>query len=174
VLDDGRLTDGHGRTVDFTNTLIVMTSNIGSQSIQKIAEEGGSEEEMLNAVQQALKTRFLPEFLNRIDEMIVFEPLRRQQIRSIVQLQVERLRKQLLQSQIRLEITPAAIDAIASEGYDPAFGARPLKRVIQRRLQNALANELLKGDIGEGGVVEIDYRDEDFVFTAGQPQATAY
>jgi ATP-dependent Clp protease ATP-binding subunit ClpB len=164
VLDDGRLTDGHGRTVDFTNTLIVMTSNIGSQSIQQIAEVGGSEEEMMEAVQTALKTKFLPEFLNRIDESIVFEPLGRDQIRKIVSLQLKRLEEQLEQSHIELVVTDAAAMQIASEGYDPLYGARPLKRVIQRRLQNALANELLKQNVGEGGKIRIDFVDDEFVF----------
>jgi ATP-dependent Clp protease ATP-binding subunit ClpB len=164
VLDDGRLTDGHGRTVDFTNTLIVMTSNIGSQAIQQIAEQGGSEEEMMDAVQAALKTKFLPEFLNRIDESIVFEPLGREQIRRIVTLQLKRLEQQLADAHIHLVITDAAARQIANEGYDPLYGARPLKRVIQRRLQNALANELLKQNISEGGTIRVDFIDDDFVF----------
>jgi len=164
VLDDGRLTDGQGKTVDFTNTVIVMTSNIGSPIIQKIAEEGGSTESMVEAVEEVLKTRFLPEFLNRVDETIVFEPLRQSQIREIVKLQIERLRKQLADNQIQLTITERAIDAIAREGYDPAFGARPLKRVIQRRIQNELATELLRGDISQGGNVEIDFEQDEFRF----------
>jgi len=106
----------------------------------------------------------LPEFLNRIDDTIVFHPLQRQQIRSIVKLQLKRLQKQLEQSQIQMHITEAAIDHIAEEGYDPAFGARPLKRVIQREIQNPLATELLKGSIAEGGSVSIDFRDDQFVF----------
>ncbi len=164
VLDDGRLTDGHGRTVDFTNTVIVMTSNVGSQIIQKITAEGASDEEMQEAIKEALHARFLPEFLNRIDDTIIFHPLNREQIRSIVGLQLKRLEKQLEQSQIEMQVSEAAIDQIASEGYDPAFGARPLKRVIQREIQNPLATELLKGKIAEGGSVRIDYREDQFVF----------
>jgi len=164
VLDDGRLTDGHGRTVNFTNTMIVMTSNIGSQMIQKIAEEGGTEEEMVEAIQESLKAKFLPEFLNRIDETIVFEPLGRDQIKRIVTLQLEALRKQLAQSDLLLEVTDAAARAIADEGYDPVYGSRPLKRVIQRRLQNALATELLKRDVSEGGKIRVDYADDSFIF----------
>ncbi len=164
VLDDGRLTDGHGRTVDFTNTMIVMTSNIGSQMIQKVAEEGGSEEEMVEAVQESLKAKFLPEFLNRIDETIVFEPLGRDQIKRIVTLQLDSLTKQLAKSDLVLEVTDAASRAIADEGYDPVYGARPLKRVIQRRLQNALASELLKRDVSEGGKITVDYADGGFIF----------
>jgi ATP-dependent Clp protease ATP-binding subunit ClpB len=164
VLDDGRLTDGHGRTVDFTNTMIVMTSNIGSQMIQKVAEEGGSEEEMVEAVQESLKAKFLPEFLNRIDETIVFEPLGRDQIKRIVTLQLDSLTKQLAKNELVLEVTDAASRAIADEGYDPIYGARPLKRVIQRRLQNALASELLKRDVSEGGKITVDYADDGFIF----------
>ncbi len=164
VLDDGRLTDGQGRTVDFTNTVIVMTSNIGSQAIQRLTIENASQEEVQDAVHDALKTRFLPEFLNRIDETIVFHPLNAGQIHQIVSLQLEHLRKQLEQRQVELEVTAAAIDHIAKVGYDPAFGARPLKRVIQREIQNPLATELLKGSLGEGGKVIIDSDDEQIVF----------
>jgi len=164
VLDDGRLTDGHGRTVNFTNTVVVMTSNIGSQVIQKLTDEGASDEELQDAMKSALQSRFLPEFLNRIDDTIVFHPLRREQIHSIVRLQLHRLEKQLEQSQIRMRVSEAAIDHIAEMGYDPAFGARPLKRVIQREIQNPLATELLKGNIAEGGSVSIDFRDDQFVF----------
>jgi len=165
VLDDGRLTDSHGRTVDFTNTIIVMTSNIGSQMIQQITSEGGSQDEIRDAVKDALRERFLPEFLNRVDETILFQPLSRDQIGRIVSLQVERLRKQLESKHITLEVTDRALKAIAAEGYDPAFGARPLKRVIQQRIANPLATELLKGRIEEGHGVKIDYDGEEFVFT---------
>lgn len=165
VLDDGRLTDSHGRTVDFTNTIVVMTSNIGSTAIQRITSEGGSQDEIRDAVKEVLREKFLPEFLNRIDETIVFQPLDREQIGKIVSLQIEHLREQLAAKHISLEVTPAALKAISAEGYDPQFGARPLKRVIQQRLANPLATELLKGNIEEGHGVKIDYQDEDFVFT---------
>jgi len=164
VLDDGRLTDNHGNTVNFTNTIIVMTSNIGSQAIQEIAQDGGSMEEMRSVVKEALQTRFLPEFLNRIDETIVFSPLGREQIGKIVDIQLERLRKQLAQQEINLATTEAARKAIAVEGYDPQYGARPLKRVIQQRLQNPLATALLKGEVGPEHGVQIDYDGDDFVF----------
>lgn len=164
VLDDGRLTDGHGRTVNFTNTVVVMTSNVGSQVIQKLTDEGADEEELQDAMKTALQARFLPEFLNRIDDTIVFHPLKRDQIHSIVRLQLQRLEKQLEQSQIRMQVTESAVDHIAELGYDPAFGARPLKRVIQREIQNPLATELLKGTIAEGGSVSIDFRDDQFTF----------
>lgn len=164
VLDDGRLTDGQGRTVDFTNTVIVMTSNIGSQVIQRLTSEGASHEEVQDAVHEALKARFLPEFLNRVDETILFHPLKQDQIHQIVQLQLEHLRKQLDQRQVDLIVTPAAIDHVAKVGYDPAFGARPLKRVIQREIQNPLATELLKGSVTEGGQVVIDAQGDSIVF----------
>ncbi len=164
VLDDGRLTDNHGHTVDFTNSIIVMTSNVGSQIIQRVAEEGGDEEELRVAVQQAVRERFVPELLNRIDEQIIFKPLRREQIRRIVDLQIEILTRRVARQGIELEVTESARNAIAAQGYDPVYGARPLKRVIQTRLQNPLATELLKGEYESGARVRIDYRLDDFVF----------
>jgi ATP-dependent Clp protease ATP-binding subunit ClpB len=164
VLDDGRLSDSHGHTVDFTNTIIVMTSNVGSQLIQEIAREGGSEDEMRTAVKEALESRFLPEFLNRIDEVIIFHPLDRQQIRKIVDLQIERLQKQLEQANLQLEVTELARNEIASRGYDPTYGARPLKRIIQQQIQNPLANEILRGEFPEGSMVRVDFRDGEFTF----------
>ena len=164
VLDDGRLSDNQGHTVDFTNTIVVMTSNIGSQVIQEIGKEGGTEEEMREAVRDTLQTHFLPEFLNRIDEILIFHPLGRSQIRKIVDFQIERLRKQLSERGISLDITEAALNKIAADGYDPTYGARPLKRVIQQRVQNPLAVELLKKEFGEGSRVKIDYADEAFSF----------
>ncbi|MGD9632399.1 MAG: ATP-dependent chaperone ClpB [Pirellulales bacterium] len=164
VLDDGRLTDNHGHTVDFTNTIIVMTSNVGSQMIQELFEGGGTYEEMRAGVMESLQTRFLPEFLNRIDEIIVFRPLDRSQIRKIVDLQVEHLEKLLAKRELHLVVTEAARQEIANRGYDPQFGARPLKRVIQQQLQNPLAAELLKGEYPEGSTVKIDFDGEEFTF----------
>jgi ATP-dependent Clp protease ATP-binding subunit ClpB len=164
VLDDGRLSDNQGHTVDFKNTIIVMTSNIGSQLIQEITQEGGTEEEVREAVMQSLGTRFLPEFLNRIDEILIFHPLGQSQIRKIVELQIERLKNQLQEKGIALEVTPAALDAVAKEGYDPVYGARPLKRVIQQRIQNPLAVEILKKDFPEGSRMKIDFQNDDFSF----------
>ncbi len=166
VLDDGRLTDNHGHTVDFTNTIIVMTSNVGSQMIQESFEAGGTYEEMRSGVMDSLQTRFLPEFLNRIDEIIVFRPLDRSQIRRIVDLQVAHLAKLLEQRDFELEVTDKARDELANRGYDPAFGARPLKRVVQQELQNPLASELLKGAFEEGSKIRIDYDGADFTFTS--------
>jgi ATP-dependent Clp protease ATP-binding subunit ClpB len=164
VLDDGRLTDSLGHTVDFTNTIVVMTSNVGSQAIQEITKEGGSEQEVRDAVKEALQARFLPEFLNRIDETIVFHPLDKKHIRRIVDIQVKRLVKQAEKAGITLECTDAALDEIARLGYDPVYGARPLKRVIQQQLQNELARELLSGKFPEGSVVRIDFVQDGFTF----------
>jgi len=166
VLDDGRLTDSLGHTVDFTNTIVVMTSNVGSQAIQEITKEGGSEQEVRDAVKEALQARFLPEFLNRIDETIVFHPLDKKHIRKIVDIQMKRLVKQAEKAGITLECTDGALDEIARLGYDPVYGARPLKRVIQQQLQNELARELLAGKFPEGSTVRIDFVQDGFTFTA--------
>jgi ATP-dependent Clp protease ATP-binding subunit ClpB len=165
VLDDGRLTDNHGHTVDFKNTIVVMTSNIGGQAIQRIAEEGGGQPEITKAVMEVLEARLLPEFLNRIDEIIVFHPLRRDEIRQIVDLQLARVERQIAQQGLSIEVSEAARNAIAGQGYDPVYGARPLKRVIQQRIQNPLAVELLQREFREGDRVRIDYRDGDFTIT---------
>ncbi len=173
VLDDGRLTDNHGRTVDFTNTIVVMTSNIGSQLIQRITSDGGTEEEVRAAVDESLRAKFLPEFLNRIDEKIIFHPLDRSQIRRIVDLQIRHLQQRVEQNGITLIVTDAARNAIAAEGYDPSYGARPLKRVIQQRLENELARELLRGGYGEGDCIEIDHDGIDFGMTHAELPADA-
>jgi len=173
VLDDGRLTDGHGRTVDFTNTVVVMTSNVGSQVIQKVAEEGGAEDEMRDAVHEGLKARFLPEFLNRIDDTVIFHPLQRGQLRSIVALQLRDLAKRLRENELELEVSDAALDQIAELGFDPAYGARPLRRVIQREIQNRLATALLKEDFPEGSIVHVDFDGQKFQFTTKSPEQRA-
>lgn len=173
VLDDGRLTDNHGHTVDFTNTIIVMTSNVGSQLIQQVANEGGTEEEMQQAVSEALQGLFLPEFLNRVDETVVFKPLERGEIRQVVDLQITQLQALVAKNGLTLEVTEAARQAIANLGYDPAFGARPLKRVIQRQVQNPLAAELLKNRFTEGATIAIDYVDEEFTFGEAAPSTAA-
>ncbi len=164
VLDDGRLTDGHGRTVDFTNTVIVMTSNVGSQMIQRITQEGGSDEELRSAMDEALKAKFLPEFLNRIDDVIIFKPLEREQIRRIVELQLKELAERLEENGLHLQVSEEAIAQIANDGYDPQYGARPLKRVIQREIQNPLATELLKSTYPEGATILVDTAEGHFVF----------
>jgi ATP-dependent Clp protease ATP-binding subunit ClpB len=145
-----------------------MTSNVGSQAIQQLAQEGGSEDEMRAAVTEALQSRFLPEFLNRIDETIIFHPLGREQIRRIVDLQIDRLERQVAGNDLTLVVTEAARDAIAAEGYDPTYGARPLKRAIQQRLQNPLATELLKGEFPPGSGVKVDYHGGSFL-VQGEP-----
>ena len=152
VLDDGRLTDGQGRTVDFRNTVLIMTSNIRSA--------------------ESMREHFRPEFLNRIDEIVVFEPLSREQIGEIVDLQLERLRGRLAERKIALELTDAAKEAIGDAGWDPAYGARPLKRAIQRMVENPLALRLLEGDFGDGDTVRVDAQNGDLVFTRiGEPVA---
>jgi len=163
VLDDGRLTDNHGHTVDFRNTIIVMTSNMGSQAIQQITQEGGGPAELKEAVLKVLQARLLPEFLNRIDEVIVFHPLSRDQIRQIVDLQISRLEQLVAGQDLALVVTEAARNAVAAEGYDPVFGARPLKRVIQNELQNMLAGAILRGQFKPGDTIKIDHRDGEFV-----------
>ena len=166
LLDDGRLTDSQGRTVDFTNTIVVMTSNIGSQAIQELSGKA-DENAIRNRVLDALQKHFLPEFLNRVDEVIVFHPLGREEIREIVDLQLKRLDAQLQKNGYRLEVTESARQLLAAEGYDPAYGARPLKRVIQQRIQNALANELLAGNFVSGETILIDAARDGFVFSGG-------
>ena len=153
LLDDGRLTDGQGRTVDFRNTIVIMTSNLGSDAILEFGERDRAEMEAL--VQRALRQHFRPEFLNRLDEIVVFQQLSRDQIRHIVELHAESLKKLLHERGIALVLTDGARDALAAEGYDPQFGARPLKRTIQRRLQNPLAMKLLEGTFKAGDAVEV-------------------
>ncbi len=163
LLDDGRLTDGQGRTVDFTNTIVVMTSNIGSQAILEMAEEG-REEQIHDTCMAALKAHFRPEFLNRIDEVIVFHPLSRQDIRKIVELQISHLQRQLQESGYELAVTDDAKTLLTNEGYDPTYGARPLKRVIQNRLQNSLAGAILSGEFPEGSTIQVGAQGGGFTF----------
>ena len=164
LLDDGRLTDGHGRTVDFSNTIVVMTSNIGSQTIMAMA--GIEHDSDIHKVcMETLRQEFLPEFLNRIDEVIVFHPLGKQELREVVDLQLKHLQQQLEENGYTLEVSEAARNLIAEEGYDPIYGARPLKRVIQQRLQNALANEILAGEYPEGSKITVDAALDGFIFT---------
>ncbi len=163
LLDDGRLTDNHGNTVDFTNTIIVMTSNVGSQVIQKVSEEGGSAEEMRESVEQALRARFAPEFLNRIDEKIVFQSLSKSEIRSIVDLQLQSLVRRVEKLGRKLTVTDAARGAIAEQGYDPAYGARPLKRLIQSSIENPLATHLLKPAAEGQDQLTVDFVGDQFV-----------
>ncbi len=172
VLDDGRLTDGQGRTVDFRNTVIIMTSNVGSHLILERA--GTVDWEAVEAqVLDALRQHFRPEFLNRVDDIVVFRPLGQPQLDRIIDLQLERLRKMLADRKIELEITPEAKRKVAEEGYDPAFGARPLKRAIQRTLQNPLAIGLLEGKFKDGDriVADVDASGKLTFRTADTPAA---
>jgi ATP-dependent Clp protease ATP-binding subunit ClpB len=156
ILDDGRLTDGHGRVVNFKNTVIIMTSNIASPIIQEMTQRGVAQEAVRIRVLEELRSELRPEFLNRIDEVIVFRPLSREQIGQIVEIQLGQLRQLLAQRKIALELTLAAREKLAEEGYDPVYGARPLKRVIQQRLQNPLALKLLQGEFREGDTILVD------------------
>jgi len=170
VLDDGRLTDGQGRTVDFRNTVIIMTSNLGSQAIAELAPTG-DEARMRQEVMNVVKSAFLPEFLNRIDETIIFHPLGRRELIQIVDIQIRRLRTQLAEAQLSIRITEEAKLRIAEEGFDPAYGARPLKRVIQQRLANPLASALLEATINAGDTVEIDWDGHEFTITSVHAEA---
>ena len=169
VLDDGRLTDGQGRTVDFKNAVIVMTSNIGSQEIQKLTGHKAPEWEIEAAVKDLLKEHFRPEFLNRVDEIIVFHPLSKQQLTKIVDVQLENLKKRLANRNLKLIVSDTARKLLAEEGYDPNYGARPLKRVIQQRIENSLASRILRGEFAEGETihVDVDSAKHDFTFAKG-------
>jgi ATP-dependent Clp protease ATP-binding subunit ClpB len=161
VLDDGRITDGQGRTVDFKNTVIIMTSNIGSQFIM----EDLPVDERNRRVMEALRGHFRPEFLNRIDETIIFDRLTDKETTSIVDIQLKRLLKRLDQQNIRLELTDKAKKFLAKEGYDPAYGARPLKRVIQQQILNPLSVAILDGEFGEGDKIVADVDKDHLVFS---------
>jgi ATP-dependent Clp protease ATP-binding subunit ClpC len=162
LLDDGRLTDGHGRTVDFKNTVVIMTSNVGTQHVRRSAPIGfrtsdaGEREQIRDLIQEDLRRSFRPEFLNRIDEVIVFDSLSREQIHQIVDLLIADLQKRLSNRKLTLELTDSARDWLAREGYDANYGARPLRRTIQRRIENIMAKQLLSGQIVDGDVVVVD------------------
>jgi len=172
VLDDGRLTDGQGRVVHFKNTVIIMTSNAASPIIMELAQRGETQEVIQARVLEEIRDEFRPEFLNRIDDTIVFQPLSRTDIGQIVEIQLGRLRKLLGARRIALELTPAARAKLAEEGYDPVYGARPLKRVIQQRIQNELALKLLQGDFRDGDTIEVGV-DPGGKFTFAKAEATA-
>ncbi|HHJ64109.1 MAG TPA: ATP-dependent Clp protease ATP-binding subunit, partial [Aquifex aeolicus] len=170
VLDDGRLTDSHGRTVDFRNTVIIMTSNIGSQYLLNIpvdASEDVVEREFEKAkekVLEELKLFFRPEFLNRVDEVIVFKPLTMKELSQIIDLLIEAVNRRLAERNIRIELTEDAKKELVIRGYDPAFGARPLKRTVQKHIETPLADRIIRGEIREGMTVTVDYRDGEFLF----------
>ena len=163
ILDDGRVTDGQGRTVDFTNTVLILTSNIGSQSILELAGDQDQYKEMERRVNDALHAHFRPEFLNRLDETIIFHSLRREELRQIIALQVNRLRERLEDRKLYLEVSDAAADWLVSAGYDPVYGARPLKRAIQRELETPIAKSLLAGHYGDNQTVHVDVKEDKLV-----------
>jgi ATP-dependent Clp protease ATP-binding subunit ClpB len=166
ILDDGRLTDGHGRTVDFRNTVVIMTSNIGSQWIMDLREK--DYEEMRRRVMEAMRAHFKPEFLNRVDELIIFHGLGIEEIKAIVEIQVKKLEQRLLERRIQLKMSEKSKEWLAKEGFDPAYGARPLKRVIQKEIQDKLALKILEGKFKEGDTVAVDVDDKkgELVFKA--------
>jgi len=170
VLDDGRLTDGQGRTVDFKNTVIVMTSNIGSAEIQALAGQQAPEWELEARIKEMLKQYFRPEFLNRIDEVIIFHALNKDHLRQIVEIQLRHLAARLAARNLKVEVSDAARKLLAEEGYDPQFGARPLKRLIQQRIENPIATRILAGEFAEGDtiVIDVDSSRHDFSFTRGR------
>jgi ATP-dependent Clp protease ATP-binding subunit ClpC len=173
ILDDGRLTDGHGRTVDFRNTVIIMTSNLGTGVQEKATlgftrrSEGEREQSKLKeSIEKALREHFRPEFLNRIDEIIIFEPLTRAELETIVDLLAEEVRERLEERKVDFELTKAAKDELVREGYDPAYGARPLRRVVQRRVENEMARRILAGEFHENQCIVVDFADGQYGFTA--------
>jgi ATP-dependent Clp protease ATP-binding subunit ClpB len=159
LLDDGRLTDGQGRTVDFRNTVVIMTSNLGNQLWE------GEQQVTRDAINRVLQNHFRPEFLNRIDEIVVFHPLTRGQLAEVVDFQLRRVSRLLRDKGYFLEVSPAAKHFLAEQGYDPAFGARPLKRTIQRELQDPLALKILAGEFREGDVIEVDKGTDELIFS---------
>jgi ATP-dependent Clp protease ATP-binding subunit ClpB len=160
LLDDGRLTDGQGRTVDFRNTVVIMTSNLGNQLW------GGGHTVTRDEITRVLQNHFRPEFLNRIDEIVIFHPLKREHLTGIVEIQLRRVSQLLADKGYRLEVSEAAREYLAEVGYDPDFGARPLKRAIQRELQDPLALKILAGEFREGEVIQVDRRKDGLVFTS--------
>ncbi len=180
VLEDGRLTDSKGRTVDFRNTIVIMTSNVGASALQRnkyvgfnIQEEGADYKDMKGKVMEELKKAFRPEFLNRIDEMIVFHSLEKKHLKDIVQLLTKQLIDRLGEQEIYVELTDAVVEKIASEGYDPEYGARPIKRAIQKHVEDQLSEEVLKGNVQKGQKVLIDFKDDEVIVRPAEPASTS-
>ncbi|MEM9279156.1 MAG: AAA family ATPase, partial [Pseudomonadota bacterium] len=170
VLDDGRLTDGQGRTVDFSNTMIIMTSNMGAEFLVNL-EDGKAASDVREEVMTVVRASFRPEFLNRLDEIILFERLKKSDMSGIVEIQLRHLRKLLGERRIMLELEDDAISWLADKGYDPAYGARPLKRVIQSELQDLLAEQILLGDIHDGMTVTVSAGGDHLLITGRKPAA---
>jgi ATP-dependent Clp protease ATP-binding subunit ClpC len=173
ILDDGRLTDGQGRTVDFRNTVLIMTSNIGTQYAQwggtlgfRTGDEGDAHSEMQAQMLEQLKKTFRPEFLNRVDEVIIFHTLKPEHIKAIVELQMKDIQKRLLERGIAIELSDKARDLLVEKGYNPSFGARPLKRLLQREVESPLSKRILKGELKEGDGVVVDADETGIVFTS--------
>jgi ATP-dependent Clp protease ATP-binding subunit ClpB len=173
VLDDGRLTDGKGRTVDFRNTVVIMTSNVGSELIQEAQRRGDDDERLKEKLMDVLRHTFRPEFLNRIDETVIFKSLGRGELERIVEIQLKDLRKRLAERKLRLEVGDEAKALLAERGYDPVFGARPLKRQIQRLIENPLAVEVLAGHFAEGDTVVVDADGDTLRFRKAVPAEVA-
>jgi len=169
ILEDGRLTDGKGRKVDFHNVVLVMTSNVGSAALFELGEK--DPERARREATEALRATFRPEFLNRVDDIVFFNPLGREQLEKIVGLQVAAVSKLLAERQVRIELTAAARALILSEGYDPAYGARPLRRTVQRLIQDPLAMEILEGKILPGDLIRVDAADGKMKFARVEPKA---
>ena len=169
ILDDGRVTDGQGRTVDFTNTVLILTSNIGSQSILDLAGDPSRHSEMEARVNEALRGHFRPEFLNRLDESIIFHSLKQEELRQIVELQVQRLAQRLEDKKLGLQVNADALDWLAGVGYDPVYGARPLKRAIQRELETPIAKGILGGQFSPGHDVAVDVENGQLRFQQVDP-----
>jgi ATP-dependent Clp protease ATP-binding subunit ClpB len=162
VLDEGRLTDGQGRTVDFSNTVIIMTSNLGSAVIQSMA--GGEYNDMKNAVMEIVGTHFRPEVINRIDDSVVFRPLGKEEIRKIAGIQLQQLGARLADSDLEIEFSNEALDLIGAEGFDPVYGARPLKRTIQNEIENPLGQKILSGEFAWGEKIKVELEEGKIVF----------
>jgi ATP-dependent Clp protease ATP-binding subunit ClpC len=171
LLEDGRLTDGHGRTVDFKNTVVIMTSNLGTEEFQRggigfSRKEGGDEQKMKTAIESALKRTFRPELLNRIDDVIIFHPLTEEHLKSIVELLIHEVEKRLAERKIKLEVNGEAKVWLAQKGYDPVYGARPLRRAIQRYVENPISTKILQGEFKEGDTIAIGLKEDNLSFAA--------
>jgi len=171
MLEDGRLTDGHGRTVDFKNTVVIMTSNLGTEEFQRggigfpLKKEEGDEQKMRTAIESALKRTFRPELLNRIDDVIIFHPLTEEHLKSIVDLLIREVEKRLAERSIKIEVNEEAKVWLAQRGYDPVYGARPLRRAIQRYMENPISTKILQGEFKEGDTIAVSLKEDNLSFT---------